>query len=64
MIAQVELESVDMKTSNERDFLSCLARLSMAEAYPGYGKVFLGCLAETALAEAYPMENDVLQVSR
>lgn len=53
MIAQVELKSVDMKMSNERDFLSCLAWGSMAEAYPGYGKVFLGCLAETAVAEAY-----------
>ena len=50
MTAQVELKSVDMKMSNGRDFLRCLARLPMAEAYPGYGKVFLGCLVETAAA--------------
>jgi hypothetical protein len=54
MIAQVELKSVGMKMSNERDFLSCLARLPMAEAWMSYSNVFLGCLAETApAAEAY-----------
>jgi hypothetical protein len=34
-------------------FFNCHARLSMAEAYKGYGNGFLGSLAETASAEAY-----------
>jgi hypothetical protein len=34
MKAQVELKSVDLKMSNERDFLICPAETAVAETYP------------------------------